>query len=79
MNSLLYGSLNLKVNLRDIMNILQTSFSGSVLHVTDSRFFPLNRTKFGHNFYLQYGPRTRLQEVCKADNENITSLTETFF
>ena len=31
----------LPINLRDIINILQTSFSRSVLQVTDSRSFPL--------------------------------------
>ena len=68
---LLYGPLNLKVsfpvrpiNLRDITNILLTSFSRSVVSsvVSDPRFFPLIYKRTGKNSVrnLQYGPRTQL-------------------
>ena len=57
---------------RDIINILLTSFSRSVLQVTDPRFFPLrfmaralrawaiNRGGKKSVRNLRYGPRTRL-------------------
>ena len=60
-----------RINLRDIINILLTSFSRFVLQVTDPRFFPLiygpRASRLGHKSTgknsvrnLQYGPRTQL-------------------